>query len=252
MVSPHDRLVAGLRTAAHDFMADRPADGSHQGLRQVLTAAVETVPGVDVGGISITRRNSITSRAITSDDVRTLNDLQARLHEGPCFSAVEEPPADGVLVAQDLARPPDTGRWPQFTARAVELGYRSLLSTELSLGRGRRVGMTLYSHTPAVFDDTARTLAGISAVQAALVLYGTDRAAHLQHAVDSRDLIGQAKGILMERFGVDADAGFRMLVRASQDTNMKLVDVARVVAEDRGLHHDGQGDTPGGAVAADT
>ncbi len=135
------------------------------------------------------------------------------------------------MVAHDLSRDPDADRWPRFAPQAVAYGYRPLLSTELSLRGTRRVGMTLYSRHPNVFDDTARTLAGLSAVQAALVVSSADRAAHLRRAIDSRDLIGQAKGILMERFTITADAAFTMLVRASQDTNVKLVDVARLLTE---------------------
>lgn len=227
--APYDTLVAGLRLAAHDVLSDdagehHPADG----MDQILTAAITTVPGAVVGGISVTDRGVVASPAVTGDDVRLLNELQTRLREGPCFTAVDDPPEDGVVVAQDLARDP---RWPRFAPRAVAHGYRALLSTELSLRGTRRVGMTLYADRPEVFDDTARTLAGLSAVQAALVVGGADRAAHLQHAVESRDLIGQAKGILMERFAITADRAFDMLVRASQDTNLKLVDVARLLTE---------------------
>ncbi len=230
--APYDSLVAGLRLAAHGVFSehavdDHPADG----ISQILAAAVATVPGVAVGGISITERGAIASPAVTSEDVRLLNELQTRLQEGPCFTAVDAPPVDGVVVAQDLTRDPDAARWPRFAPQAVAYGYRALLSTELSLRGTRRVGMTLYSHHPEVFDDTARTLAGISAVQAALVVGGADRAAHLQRAVESRDLIGQAKGILMERFRITADAAFQMLVRASQDTNVKLVDIAQLLTE---------------------
>ncbi|MBC3193369.1 ANTAR domain-containing protein [Pseudonocardia sp. C8] len=232
--APYDSLVAALRTAAQDLIAHRAVeDHPDGGMSQILEAAVATVPGAAVGGISITEHGVVDSPATTSDDVRLLNELQTRLHEGPCFTAVEDPPPDGVVDAQDLTRAPDAARWPRFAAQAVEYGYRSLLSTELSLQGARRVGMTLYARRPGVFDDTARTLAGLSAVQAALVMNGADRAAHLRRAVDSRDLIGQAKGILMERFAIDADGAFRMLVRASQDTNVRLVDVAHLLAEGR-------------------
>ena len=90
-----------------------------------------------------------------------------------------------------------------------------------------RAALNLYSATSDAFDDDARTMAGLFGVQASLLLYGSSTATNLQRAVDSRDLIGQAKGILMERFGVDDDAAFQMLVRSSQDTNMKLTAVAQ-------------------------
>jgi AmiR/NasT family two-component response regulator len=65
-----------------------------------------------------------------------------------------------------------------------------------------------------------------------MLLYGSEQATHLQRALDSRDAIGQAKGILMERFAVDDHGAFQMLVRSSQDTNMKLVDVALWLREE--------------------
>jgi hypothetical protein len=108
----------------------------------------------------------------------------------------------------------------------VEAGYRALMSTQLSIEGGVRAALNLYSATPDGFDAEARTLAGLFGIQAALVLYGSTQTVHLQHAVDSRDLIGQAKGILMERFSVDDEAAFQMLVKSSQETNMKLTAVA--------------------------
>jgi anti-anti-sigma factor len=76
-----------------------------------------------------------------------------------------------------------------------------------------RGALNLYAHQANAFDERARTLAGLFGVQAALVLYGANEAMHLQRAVDSRDLIGQAKGILMERFKVDDEASFQMRMR---------------------------------------
>jgi AmiR/NasT family two-component response regulator len=75
-------------------------------------------------------------------------------------------------------------------------------------------------------------LAGLFGIQAALLLYGADTATHLHRAIDSRDLIGQAKGVLRERFKVDDEGAFQMLVKSSQDTNMKLTAVARWLLDD--------------------
>jgi hypothetical protein len=113
-----------------------------------------------------------------------------------------------------------------------------LLSTQLSTDGGPRAALNLYSRESDAFDDHARTLAGLFGVQAALVLYGADTASHLQRAVDSRDLIGQAKGILMERFTLDDEGAFQMLVTSSQDTNMKLTSVARWLIADVGASRD--------------
>ena len=102
-----------------------------------------------------------------------------------------------------------------------------MLSTQLANDGAMRAALNLYAEKPRVFDDDARLTAGLFGVQAAMLLYGSQSAANLQRAVDSRDVIGQAKGILMERFSVDCDEAFQMLVRSSQETNVKLVEVAR-------------------------
>jgi hypothetical protein len=222
-----DELVVALRHAARDLLARRSISDLEQTLGQIVAAAVDTVPGADAGGISMTENGHITSSSPTNEDVHKLDELQALLHEGPCITTVETPPEDGIILARDLAEPPDADRWPNFAPQAVEHGYRSLMSTQLSTNGGTRAALNLYSHAPEAFDDSARTMASLFGLQAALLLYGANHAAQLGRALDTRDVIGQAKGILMERFGVDGDHAFQMLVRSSQDTNIKLVDVAR-------------------------
>jgi ANTAR domain/GAF domain len=230
-----DSLVLALRNAARDLVDRRSIHDLEQALTQIVAVAVDTVPGVDAGGISMLENGHITSRCPTNDEVHKLDDLQAELHEGPCITAVEYPPADGVVLAQDLTEPPDAERWPHFAPQAVAHGYRSLLSTQLSTNGGARAALNLYSHTAHTFDESARTMAGLFGLQAALLLYGVDHARHLSQALASRDLIGQAKGILMERFRVNSEQAFRMLVSSSQNTNIKLVDVARWLTE-TGIH----------------
>src|SRR3954451_12618840 len=185
----------------------------------------------------------ITSRCPTNDQVHKLDDLQAELHQGPCITAVEYPPADGVVLAQDLTGPPDAERWPHFAPQAVAHGYRTLLSTQLSTNGGVRAALNLYSRTANTFDESARTTAGLFGLQAALLLYGANHARHLGQALESRDLIGQAKGILMERFHVTGDQACRMLAISSQHTNIKLVEVARWLTQ-TGVHR--TDDTSGG------
>jgi len=82
---------------------------------------------------------------------------------------------------------------------------------------------------PGAFDTAAQATAGLFAAQAAIALYGARHAEGLGQALKTRDVIGQAKGILMERFGVDPDEAFQMLVHSSQDTNLKLTAVAEWV-----------------------
>jgi AmiR/NasT family two-component response regulator len=95
-----------------------------------------------------------------------------------------------------------------------------------------RAALNLYAAGPDAFDEDTQTLASLFGAQAALLLYGAVQAAHLVKAVDSRDQIGQAKGILMERFTVDDEAAFQMLVHSSQNTNMKVTAVAEWLTND--------------------
>jgi hypothetical protein len=234
MDTEHDeRLVVALRAAARELAGRRSIRDLEQTLAQIVASAVDTIPGVDAGSISMTEHGRIETRHPTSDLVGKIDDRQSELHEGPCITAIEDPPESGTVVAQDLAGA-DAARWPRYAPIVVEAGYRGLMSTQLSLEGGVRAALNLYSATPDAFDTNARTLAGLFGIQAALVLYGSQQAVHLQNAVDSRDVIGQAKGILMERFTIDAESAFQMLVKSSQQTNMKLTAVAEWLTTSRG------------------
>jgi len=189
----------------------------------------------------MTQGGRIETRHPTSEDIRKLDETQSQLREGPCICAITDPPESGLVVAGDFAGP-DAERWPSFAPRAVEAGYRALMSTQLSIDGGVRAALNLYSRAANAFDEDARTLAGLFAAQAALLLYGAVQAAHLVKAVDSRDLIGQAKGILMERFTVDDEAAFQMLLQSSQTTNMKLTAVAKWLTHDAKAEHPGPGE----------
>lgn len=234
----NEQLVTSLRRAAHAMSGQRSIRNLEQTLGQIVEAAVATIPGVDAGSISVTEHGRIETRHPTSEAIRKLDETQSQLGEGPCISAIEDPPPSGVVSAQDFAGE-DAERWPRFASYAVEAGYRALLSIQLSTEGGPRAALNLYAQRPDSFDEHSRVLAGLFGVQAALLLYGSNEAAQLQRAVDSRDLIGQAKGILMERFTVDDEAAFGMLVRSSQDTNLKVTAVAEWLT-----HHSRE---PGGA-----
>jgi hypothetical protein len=169
-------------------------------LGQIVPAAVETIPGVEAGSISITENGRIETRHPTAENIRKLDRTQSELNEGPCITAIEDPPDGGMVIAHDLAGP-DGRRWPHYAPHAVDAGFRALTSVQLSTEGGVRVALN------------------------------TEQAEHLQRAVDSRDLIGRAKGILMERFKVDDEGAFQMLVKSSQGTNIKPTAVAQWLNE---------------------
>ena len=224
-----DRLVVALRTAALGLVVHRSIEDLEATLGQIVLTAVETVPGVDAGSISVTRHGVVETRHSTTDEIGELDRTQGELFEGPCITALTSPAEDGVVLAQDLAGG-DATRWPKFAPQAVAVGFRSLMSTQLCAAPNIRAALNLYSRAPDAFDEQARRVAGLFGVQAGVLLYGSDRATHLKRAIDSRDVIGQAKGVLMSRFAIDDDQAFRMLVSSSQETNLKLVDISRWLA----------------------
>ena len=230
MVS-NEELAATLRRATQGLTANHSVRDLDQTLAEIVTAAVDTVPGVDAGGISMTSDGEVTSRHPTSEAVTRLDERQSELAEGPCITAMQQPPDDGAVVVGDLAGE-DAARWPRFAPHAVATGYRSMISCSMNTSDRLRVALNLYAGVPQAFDADARLIAALFGAQAATLLYGSEQAQHLQRAVDSRDVIGQAKGILIERFRVDSDTAFQLLVTSSQETNIKLVDVARWLVDE--------------------
>jgi hypothetical protein len=226
-----DRLVVALRTAAQALITHRSIHDLEATLAQIVLSAVETVPGVDAGSISMTHNGVVETRHPTTAEIGELDRTQGDLYEGPCITALNDPADDGVVLARDLAGD-DAARWPKFAPRAVEFGFRSLMSTQLSADHRMRAALNLYSRAPDAFDEEARRMAGLFGVQAGVLLYGSSRASGLTHAVNTRDVIGQAKGVLMARLAIGDDQAFRMLVSASQETNIKLVDVSRWLADE--------------------
>ena len=234
MTVQDDRTMVGaLRRAAGRLLDPTIVRSEDEVLTRIVAAAVETVPGADGGGITVTQARSVSSTHVTGNQLHRLDEIQAELGEGPCITAADEPPPDGLIMATDLAGD-DAARWPEFAPRAVDLGVRAVLSVSLSVNSGRRSSLNLYSATAGSFDGDAQLTAGLFGLQAAGLLFGSDQIAGLDQALQSRDVIGQAKGILMERYDVSDDDAFQMLVATSQDTNTKLIEVARSLAGSKG------------------
>lgn len=107
-----------------------------------------------------------------------------------------------------------------------------MMSLSLSIAPNQNSALNLYAREREAFDDEAETTGNLFSLQAAILLFGVNDAEHLRRALESRDLIGQAEGVLTERFHLGDDDSFQMLVEASQTTNTKLVDLARWLLDD--------------------
>lgn len=189
----------------------------------VVHAAVRTVPGVEHAAIALLRRDGgIESRARSSETAAELDQLQADLAQGPTVTAIWKEP---TVMVDDLTT--EAAQWPDFVAQARQLGVASTLTFQLYLEGDTLGALSLYSSVIGAFTTESRTIGGLFASHAALALGGAQQVANLNEAISTRDIIGQAKGILMERFGVTADDAFELLVQSSQQTHVKLVEVAR-------------------------
>lgn len=124
-------------------------------------------------------------------------------------------------------------RWPRFAPVALERGVATMCSFQLFTSNDGTAGaLNLYAGQPGVFDESSLDTGALFASHAAIALYGAKRSAQLTEALRSRDAIGQAKGILIERFTLSEDRAFAMLVRSSQETNIKLHAVAEWLVDE--------------------
>ncbi|MGA9872217.1 MAG: GAF and ANTAR domain-containing protein [Rhodococcus sp. (in: high G+C Gram-positive bacteria)] len=146
--------------------------------------------------------------------------LQEQLGEGPCVDAARHEP---VVRCDDLTI---DDRWPRFVPDAVEAEVRSTLSFQLYVGESSVGGLNLFSSTPHAFDDEDEELGLILATHAAMALYAANKTQQFTSALASRDIIGQAKGMIMERYKVDALRAFELLAKLSQDANVPVVELA--------------------------
>ena len=216
----------GLAAATSDLARSlQSVHGDVEGTLQMITARVLTgIPGAGHAGITlVTDSGRLESRATTGAMPEKLDALQAEVGEGPCLQALW---AQQTVRVDDLA---SDERWTAFTSRAVEAGVRSMLCFQLFV-RGRTLGaLNLYAEQPRAFPQESEAIGLVFATHAAIALSAAQEIEQLRTARDSYAIIGQATGILMERYGLDADRAFAALSRTSQDTNTRLREVARRV-----------------------
>ena len=209
---------------------------------EILTAltqsALEAIQGVDYVSISVRERDGqLTTLAPTDPLAVEIDELQYALHEGPCYEAAIE--GERVLVATDLAH---DQRWPAFGPRAAALGIGAQMGLGLMTAGSTRSALNLYSQQVAGFDDDIET-AELFASHAALVMGYARTVNNLDEAIQSRTLIGQATGILMERYDLDEDRAFGFLTRVSQTSNIKLRQVAHEIVDGANARREGADDS---------
>jgi len=169
-----------------------------------------------------------------------LDQAQYALGEGPCYDSSWR---GQTLTSTNLA---DDEWWPRWAAEATALNIASILAVELTSVNDERLGsINTYWSRPRSFTTDDAAFISIFARQAALALAEAWKEDQLNTALDSRKLIGQAQGLLMERYDLDEAQAFEMLRRYSQDHNIKLRDVAAYLLATRKLPHPGRPPTAG-------
>ena len=200
-------------------------------LVSVVELAVSTIEGCDFAGLFLIDTGVVTTPVHTDPIVVEVDTLQHQTNEGPCLDAI----ADRLIVyAHDLDK---DLRWRHFAPQATKAGIRSVLALPLSTDT-ERGALNLYARYPSAFGVVDRAKATILVSMAGLALSVAHshedeerRAANFQAALSSRETIGEAMGILMERERITAQQAFNVLRRASEHLNVKLREVAQNLIE---------------------
>lgn len=196
-------------------------------LTELVDSAVRQVPGAQYAAITVVEEASrVTTRAATNRYAEVLDEIQERHRDGPCLSAAWE--HHSVYIGNLV----DEHRWPKYRDDAVtQTPIRSVLSFEVFVDPKMLAALNFYADRPHAFGEESRETGLIFATNVALAWTMMRRDQDFRSALASRDLIGQAKGMLVERFAIDALQAFELLRRLSQESNTKLVEVARQLVE---------------------
>ncbi|MDT5139474.1 MAG: hypothetical protein QOD58_3736 [Mycobacterium sp.] len=196
-------------------------------LDQLTTATAASVPGAQYAGITVTSRpNEVGTPSVSHRYPGILDEIQQRHLEGPCVQAAWT--CETVIVA-DLY---SDYRWPRYRRDALaQTPIRSIASLPMFADELLMGALNIFAEATDVFDEKALETARTFAMLGALAWSNVVRKQQFESALASRDVIGQAKGILMERYSIDDRTAFAMLVKISQESHVRLQEVGRRVAE---------------------
>lgn len=199
-------------------------------LSRVVAATTDLVPRTDLVSLTLRSPDGRFHTPFETEPLAVeLDHVQYRAGRGPCVDCASES-GPAYAYSDDLTT---VVEWPEFGRAAADNGMRSVLSTALVPAAPQPGALNIYSREKDAFGADERDRALLLATHASLALANTSayqrfelEREQLRTALTTRDVIGQAKGILMQRRGMTADEAFQLLARASQDLNVKLVDVA--------------------------
>jgi hypothetical protein len=229
--TPTTGLASAFAAIAEYLYAADSFDGV---LLRIAETAVSTVTGCEMASVTLSARGAYQTAATTDPAASAVDQAQYDTDEGPCLDAVETP----IVYAQSFPDP----RWPTLGSRPADLGAQSAASFSLAAASLASAGvggsLNTYGTEPDGYSDEAQQIGLILAAHASTAAGAVreraalqDLAENLNQALLSRDVIGQAKGILMERLKITPEDAFDLLRLASNRLNEKLHAVALTLAE---------------------
>lgn len=227
VVPSQDSVALRFAELLRDLEQRSPVD-TETAMSALTHSAARVLPGARFAGITVAAGGEVKTVAATSPVAEKVDDILRRNGEGPCLDAVRR---HHPMQIQDVEV---ERRWPHFCRETFEdTDVRSVLSFELFQNHDTIGALNFYADRPQAFDDESVDLGLILARHTTVAWKLRERDTQFATALGSRDVIGQAKGMLMERFSIDADAAFKLLRRLSQESNRPLVDLARQLTESR-------------------
>jgi hypothetical protein len=189
-------------------------------------AAVE-IPGAQYAGVTVTRNGRhIDTPAATHKWPILLDEIQQRHREGPCLTAAWE---EKTIHVKDLET---DERFPLYARDVLaETPIRSVMSFQMWIAGETMGALNVYAESPNVFSTETREIGLVFAAHSSVAWNAARRDEQFKKALASRDVIGQAKGMLMERYSVSAIQAFDLLRKLSQDSNTPLIQIAADLVE---------------------
>ncbi|MFV8183957.1 MULTISPECIES: GAF and ANTAR domain-containing protein [unclassified Streptomyces] len=215
-----------MATLARDLLAQTSVDAT---LERITGSAVELVEGCDAAGILMLHDKKVRTLAPTDRLVIDSDRLQEQLGEGPCFDAARTKDGERVFRIPDFTR--EQPRWPDYAPRAQRLGVGSMMGFLLYTEDEELGALNIYSRRPGAFTEAGELAGWLLASHAAVSFSSARTHAQMEQALGTRHMIGEAMGILMGSHDLTEDGAFDVLRRYSQERNIKLREVARLICE---------------------
>lgn len=225
MVEEQDwkELATSLAHMARDLLSRTTVQDT---LDRISEFAVEMVDGCEAAGILVLRGNRALTMACTDNVVQASDRIQGELGEGPCFDAAKHKHESFRIADMTTS----VRRWPRYAPKARELGVGSMMGFLLFTDGDSELGaLDLYSSQPGAFTERSEHVGWLLASHAAVALSSARHEAQLREAIATRQDIGEALGILMERHLYTEQDAFALLTKISQDRNTKLRNIAHAI-----------------------